>query len=98
MNVILFENDLISPFVIYHYAAPCYAIPSCLMQYRLKPCRYPEVHHAMIRPSVICRSQYFWVRCSGIIPAAATAAAAAVAFAATCKGTLDEVFGPYHGP
>jgi len=97
MNAILLENGLISPFVIHHYAAPCYAVPSCLI-IPSQTVPYPGVHYAMIRPAVICRSQYFWVCCSGLISAAVTTAAIAAAFAAACKGTLDEFLGPYHDP
>jgi hypothetical protein len=54
---------------------------------------YPGIRRAMRRPAVIRQSQCFWVRCSGLI-----SAVVAAAFAAACKGTPDELLGPYHGP
>jgi hypothetical protein len=89
---------LISPFVIHHYAAPCHAVPSCLMQYRLKPCCILESAMPSYAPPSYAKINTFGVHCSGLISAAAAAAAAAAAFAAACKGTLDEFLGPYHGP
>jgi hypothetical protein len=51
---------------------------------------YPEVRHTMIRPAVIHRTQCFLICWVDLISAAA--------FAAACKGTLDESWGQSHGP
>jgi hypothetical protein len=86
------KNALISPFVIHHYAAPCHAVSSCLMQYRLKLCRILESAMPSYAPPSYAKINTFGFTASGFI------SAAAVAFAVACKGTLDEFLGPYHGP